>query len=124
MARVMAVALDVMDRPWVWGESDCCTAACDVFLRLYGTDPMRSVRGSYSTQVGAARLILSYGGMLRMAETLARREGLVRGTPRQGSLGVHKNSLVICVRPWVWLGKSATGMVTLQDAEVAYHVAT
>ena len=123
MARVMAVAMDVMDRPWEWGAADCCTSACDVFLRLYGTDPMAPLRGRYRTQREAQRLIAGYGGWGRMADALAAGSGLVRCDPREGAIGVSEHGLCIAVSPWAWLGKTEHGLSTLRDVERCYHVA-
>jgi hypothetical protein len=119
----MEAALEVMDAPWRWGHVDCCTAACDVFYRLYGIDPMRSVRGTYATRGGAARLIASYGGMKAMAATLAEKEGLVLCEPRAGAIGVTEKSLVVCVSDRTWIGKTETGFSTLRHVDTVYHVA-
>lgn len=124
MARVMAVALDVMDAPFVWGVTDCSAAVCTVFHRLYGIDPMRSVRGTYTTPTGAARLIARYGGLAEMAAALAEREGLEACEPREGAIGVADKSLVICVSPRAWLGKTETGLSTVHHVKAAYHVPT
>jgi hypothetical protein len=124
MARVMETALDVMDCPWEWGRADCCTSACDVFLRLYGIDPMASLRGTYSTQRGAAKAIARMGGFDQMAATLAARAGMQPVEPRVGAVGVTHEGLVICARPGVWLGKTLTGMTTVREVSAAYHVET
>ena len=123
MAGVMAIALDVMDRPWEWGKADCCTAACDVFWRLHGIDPMAVLRGRYSTEFGARRIIAGYGGFLAMAEHLARESGLVRGSARTGAIGATPECLLVCAEPGVWLGKTLTGLSTIRHVERAYHVA-
>ena len=123
MARVMEVALDVMDRPWQWGEADCCTSACDVFLRLHGVDPMAHLRGTYHTKTAALRLIAKFGGFQAMAHALAERAGLVPTEPRPGALGATSESLVICARPCVWLGKTEHGLGTVMPPEVMYYVA-
>ena len=117
MARVMAVCLDVMDRPWRWGAADCCTAACDVFLRLYRVDPMEPLRGRYSTRLGAMRLIAQEGGFLAMGNRLAERAGLVRVDDAQpGDIGVIRDgsgalALGICTE-FGWVGKSEQGLAS------------
>lgn len=122
MARVMAVALDVMAAPFEWGTLDCCTASCNVFQRLYGIDPMRAVRGTYTTKRGALRLIARFGGMHQIAMAYFKREGLVPCEPREGALGVANGNLVICARPGMWFAKTLTGITTLPDAEIPHHV--
>lgn len=115
MARVMALCMDVMDRPWRWGAADCCTAACDVFLRMHGVDPMRSLRGRYSTRLGAMRHIMRAGGWLAMGDDLAARAGLVHvQTGQPGDIGIIRDAcgvlaLGICTERG-WAGKNDTGM--------------
>jgi hypothetical protein len=119
----MEVALDVMDRPWEWGKADCCTSACDVFLRLHGVDPMLTFRGTYTTKTGAMRLIARLGGFQEMVRTMAAKVGLVESDPLPGAIGASGDSLVICARPCVWLGKTPGGLTTAAPPEVMFHVA-
>jgi hypothetical protein len=124
MARVMEVALDVMDRPWEWGEADCCTSACEVFLRIHGVDPMAHLRGTYKTKTGAMRMIASFGGFVPMVRALAAKAGLVESAAVPGAIGATQDSLVICARPCVWLGKTPHGLAaTATPLEVMFNVA-
>lgn len=125
----MAAALDVMGRGWVWGRADCCTAACDVFARLWGVDPMGPLRGSYDSAFGAGRAIRVHGGWQAMAQGLADRAGLV-ASARVGALGlgvvpgaVGGRALVIHAAPGVWLGKTMTGCATVREVEASWCVA-
>lgn len=128
MAGVMAVCAEVMDRPWQWGGfgGDCCTASCDVFNILFGIDPMASLRGRYSTQIGAARIIRRMGGWLDMADELATRAGLFQvATSFEGNIGVIRDArgqmaLGICVGGGMWAGKTDRGFATVPDAVRAY----
>ena len=118
MGPVMATCMEVMDRPWEWGAADCCTAACDVFLRLYGIDPMTPLRGRYSSRVGALRVITQEGGWQAMAQGLADRAGLVASDGRAGDIGIVRTAegdlaLGICVARSVWVGKSERGLATV-----------
>lgn len=126
MARVMATCMDVMDRPWQWGAADCCTAACDVFLRLYGVDPMLPLRGRYSTRMGALRIIGRMGGMMAMADDLAARAGLVESDGSEGDIGVicfdGQLALGICTGA-IWQGKSERGMAPVRQFARAWRAA-
>lgn len=113
--QVFRVALDIMDRPWDWGAADCCTAACDVFARLHGIDPMLPLRGRYSTRMGALRHIACWGGWLAMGSKLATQSGLVRvsiGMP--GDIGIIRDAkgvLALGIRTEMgWAGKTDTGL--------------
>ena len=119
MASVMQVCMEVMDRPWQWGAADCCTAACDVFKRLHGVDPMEPLRGRYMSRVGAMRLVALDGGWLAMGGKLAARSGLVESDGREGDIGIIRTgdqlALGICLAPGVWAAKDETGMATVPD---------
>lgn len=116
-SAVMAIVDEIMSVRWKWGQSDCCTCACDVFHRLYGVDPMASVRG-YSDAMGAARIVRKFGGFVAMAEKLASRSGLYVSDGRTGQIGVspvgtgqgpEKRALLICIEPGAWAGKTQLG---------------
>ena len=125
----MAVCADVMDRPWQWGVADCCTAACDVFVRLHGLDPMQPLRGRYSTEMGAARHIARAGGWLAMGDALAARAALVlTSAPVAGDIGVIRDAagrlaLGICVGDGMWAGKTERGFATVSKFLRAWHAA-
>lgn len=122
----MQVALEVMDRDWQWGVSDCCTAACDAFLRLHGVDPMKPLRGRYTSRMGALRLIAVHGGWLAMTRFLAREAGLVTSHGGPGEIGLadsgHGPALVFGVGDDLWAGKTDTGMQTLRGIERCWRV--
>lgn len=126
---VMAEVDRIMSMPWKWDVADCCTSACDVFHALHGIDPMASVRG-YGDAMGAARLIRSYGGFVAMASALASGSGLAVSDGRTGDIGVssvgvaegpERRSLLICVQPGVWAGKTITGYAIIKNAERCWH---
>jgi len=49
--------------PFAWGQNDCCSFAADAVLMMTGSDPMRLLRGRYSTERGAMRLMKKAGGL-------------------------------------------------------------
>lgn len=124
---ILAHALEVMDRPWKWGEADCCTAACDVFLRLTGIDAMAPLRGQYDTFRGAAALIQARGGFEAMCDGLAAAAGLssvMEGAPGDlavGSMPGDRFALTICIASSIYLGKTLTGMATIHRATRHYR---
>lgn len=113
---VIAHVVEVMRGPWVWGESDCCAAACAVFERLHGVDPMAPLRGRYRTRAGAMRLIARAGGFDNLASGLAADAGLVPTRWAPGALGVANidgPALVIGVEHGLWAGRVDGGYQTL-----------
>ena len=118
MGPVMATCMEVMDRPWEWGAADCCTAACDVFLRLYGVDPMAQFRGRYSSRVGALRIIAQAGGFIDLAQGFARSSGLVASDGRVGDFGVilTGDEMAFGIRTeFGWVGKSEGGLAVVSN---------
>lgn len=109
----------VMLRPFEWGPCDCCSAACDVFVRLWGFDPMSPVRG-YVGARDAARVI---GGDLgALADRLAVEARLTSGHASGGlALSVDGRSLLICITPGQWAGKTKGGFAILRAADRGWH---
>ena len=125
---ILGHVLEVMDRPWKWGEADCCTAACDVFHRLTGIDPMANLRGRYRTAIGARRMIRNFGGMAALASTQATRYGLHElAAPVPGAIGVVDTDagdvLAVCISPGVWAAKTTHGFTSVSAVRRFWHVA-
>jgi hypothetical protein len=129
MARddLVTAALAGMDGPVIWGRTDCCAAACDLYHDLRGIDPLAPLRGRYATALEAARLIRAGGGFLALARRLAREAGLVRVLPRAGALGLTEagvaagpegRALAICLGPGAWAAKGEDGATILSDAAI------
>lgn len=121
---VMFEASRVMCRPFAWGHCDCCSAACDIFAALWGVDPMAPVRG-YLGASGARRMMKSHGGLPALADDLADRSGLSEGHAVGGIALSHEisgnRSLLICIKPGFWAGKSLNGMAILRSAAKGWH---
>ncbi|WJS86697.1 hypothetical protein [Paracoccus sp. TOH] len=124
--RVIAEVERIMSRPFEWGPCDCCSAACDVFAALWGLDPMAAVRG-YRGPIGAVRMMRRAGGLPALAEGLAARAGFVTGHAigglalARGRAG--RRSLLICITPGIWAGKSKYGFAILRNADRGWHLA-
>lgn len=88
---VLAALFARMAGPIVWGVSDCCHAACDVFADLHGVDAMAPLRGRYRSQRGALRLIRQHGGWVAMCRGLAARARLRAGVGAPGELALMHN---------------------------------
>ena len=60
-----------MNRPFEWGEFDCCLFACDIIVLAGGNDFAKNVRGSYTTEIGAKRVLKKhFGTMLEAFDSL------------------------------------------------------
>ncbi|MQT13635.1 DUF6950 family protein [Segnochrobactrum spirostomi] len=47
--------------PFAWGVADCVTWAADCALALTGVDPIADIRGTYTTERGAQRILVKRG---------------------------------------------------------------
>ena len=129
MARIisadaaMAAAERAMLRPFAWGAADCCTAACAAFADLHGFDPMAPWHG-YSTARDAARN-LGRDPVATIRTTLTR-AGLVEGRAI-GGIGLTqyrgRPSLLLCVGPDLWAGKTEHGLALLRASIMDYRIA-
>ncbi|MDG9890554.1 DUF6950 family protein [Pseudomonas juntendi] len=50
------------ERPFLWGEFDCCLFVADCAAAICGVDPAKEYRGRYKTEIGAKRVIASTHG--------------------------------------------------------------
>ena len=56
-----------IERPFSWGEFDCCLFAADCAVAVCGADPAEAYRGKYSSEAGAKRLLKKLHGSLEAA---------------------------------------------------------
>lgn len=75
------------DKPFSWGETDCCMFAADWVKELTGRDYAASFRGKYSDEAGAKRELVKAGGLVPLIS---------------GMLGEPLNPLVACRGDIVW----------------------
>ena len=59
--------IDNKERPFEWGVFDCCTMACDIIVLQGGDDFAKDVRGTYSTEIAAKRVLKKHFGSLEEA---------------------------------------------------------
>ncbi len=55
--RMNAVIEEARDKPFAWGEHDCCLFAADVVQAITGKDYAKEYRGKYKTMRGAYKLL-------------------------------------------------------------------
>lgn len=65
--RLNDVIKAAQERPFSWGEFDCCLFAADCAVAVCGIDPAALYRGSYKTEAGAKRALKKNHGSLEAA---------------------------------------------------------
>lgn len=65
--HLSAVIKAATERPFSWGESDCCLFAADCCIAVCSVDPAEEYRGHYSTETGAKRALKARHGSLEAA---------------------------------------------------------
>lgn len=121
---------DHMSQRWIWGASDCCSSARNVFHDLHGVDFMADIE-EYDSAAEAVRLIKSYGGFVDIVEYAMASAGLRDGVGNPGEVGISYQgaaegiegyALLICIEPGKWAGKTEYGYAILPDAERSWRV--
>ena len=59
--RLARVTEKHLASPAVWGESDCLMTVADAIEAVTGLDPAARIRGKYSSELGAAKLMRRRG---------------------------------------------------------------
>ncbi|EPK7283758.1 DUF6950 family protein [Citrobacter farmeri] len=62
--RLNAVMKAAIERPFSWGKHDCCLFAADCTQAMCGDDYAADWRGTYDSETGAKKAILTGGGTL------------------------------------------------------------
>jgi len=83
----------VHNKPFEWGKNDCCLFACNVAMAITGTDLARPFRG-YKNRTEAFELIKGYGGIGKLAESVAQEYSIPEIEPlraRRGDIFLFDN---------------------------------
>ena len=65
--RIIQTIQAASERPFCWGENDCCLFVADVCLAACDKDPAAAYRGRYSTEIGAKRVLAKTHGSIEAA---------------------------------------------------------
>jgi len=107
------------DRPWVWGEVDCCLALADWLVAQGRADSAASLRGTYHSEDALRAILQAAGGVLPLVRQCADRAGLAEtDRPAEGCvavIGSRENGL----RQWGAIFDGARWQVRLLNGFVA-----
>jgi hypothetical protein len=103
-ARLAAYLEPLRAVPFAWGTHDCCTFAAGAVEAMTGEDPMPEFRGRYTTALGSARALKTYGAgsleatldskFVRISASLAQRGDVLMTA---GGLGIAFGPFAIAV---------------------------
>lgn len=104
-----------MRSPFEWGTNDCCMFAADAVLAAHGIDHAEDVRGSYSTEKEARRLLRRLGGLAAIASRGG--DEIAPLMANVGDVGLiaqeERELLGVCVGG-VWLVPTRDGLCAVQ----------
>lgn len=67
---------EMRDVPHAYGSNDCGLFGASAVLAITGIDPAAHIRGTYSTEIGCAKMLLPYGGLFEFVDMLLPRDDL------------------------------------------------
>lgn len=116
-------------RPHRWGQHDCALWAASVVHELTGVDPAAHLRGTYTSKIGALRVMADHGDLITLGGNalgasvpiaMAGRGDVCLGRFDENHGGV---CLGICIGDRVaFTGLDGLVFVPLLDCELAWHV--
>jgi hypothetical protein len=112
--------------PFAWGSNDCCLFAADWVELCTGKDYAETWRGSYSSGLGAVRILDEAGGVEALVDALR----LHRVAPQQARRGdiVAQQAgggitLGICIGPTtVFVAKTGLVFMPISNIETAWRI--
>lgn len=101
------------DKSFEWGKFDCCLFACDIIVICGGEDFAKEVRGTYSTEIGARRVIKkhfvsiedAFSSLKEISFNFAQRGDLTLFDTSNGQvMAVKWNNGYLCLSPKTGIG--------------------
>lgn len=109
-----ALVAERMRTPFCWGQHDCCLWAADAVKAQTGVDHAAGYRGTYFTELQAARLLRELGGLAELAGRVGPERAPL--TAQTGDVGLvfdgSRELLGICVGAH-WLVPATYGLAAL-----------
>lgn len=75
-----------VNKPFVWGQNDCCLFAMDCVMAITGEDLAAPYRG-YQSQMQAVRMLHKNGGVAGIANAVALKYGIQEIAPAMAGRG-------------------------------------
>jgi hypothetical protein len=124
--RLNKIISESHNKPFAWGEHDCCLFAANVVFEITGVDHAEKLRGTYKTALQASRALQKAKGVRGIASAAlgteinpltAQRGDVVLLTPENGeTLAVCMG--INCIAP----GETGLQPVSTTEAVTAWRV--
>lgn len=112
--RFAALIRERTDQGFAHGERDCALFAADCVAALTGIDHAADVRGAYTTEQGAARLLARHGGLAGVAGRVG--PEIPPLCAAAGDVGLlaqdGREFLAVCVGPH-WAAQGPAGVISV-----------
>lgn len=139
-ARLQRLLAQALARPFAWGAHDCALLVADAAEALTGVDPAADLRGRYSSEGGAHRLLMRRLGLQPQPGCPARPAALLAGICQQrlagavpvaqalpGDAGLTSQAgrwlLAVHAGGGQWLAPAALGLAPVVPPFVAWSAA-
>lgn len=125
VARLHALIEARQRAPFAWGRHDCCLFVCDAVQAMADHDPAADLRGRYSSEAGAARIVKRAGGLRALAAARLG-EPIAPALAQVGDVGLvqhdGRESLALCGGAlWLATGEQGLERLPLSDALAAWR---
>lgn len=114
------------DKPFVYGQSDCCTFAAGTVKAMTGVDLMEEFRGKYWDEESANKALLEFGnGRGKLYRTLRMKLGRsVRGVyGRKGDVAFHDGSCgIVLGRYAIFTGSEGYLYIPITKLQRAFRI--
>ncbi len=142
--RLNALLDRAAKEPFRWGVFDCCLLAADSVEALTGFDPAAGLRGTYSDEEGARKILAREGGLAALVGRICRERGFREIPPlyaQRGDVavvtvanpldpppgsgeGALRETAGLVSGAWVYCPKEPAGFVPvpLKNALMVFHV--
>ena len=101
-----------------YGKLDCCLFVCDCCVSICGVDPAINHRGRYTTELGAKKALIKYGGIEESFDKCF--NSVPVNFAQRGDVCLYENNggLTVAVMYNGWMGMAENGCVKVKPDSI------
>lgn len=123
MSLLQSYLRHAAEKPFLWGECDCCLFAADWIKWQFDVDIAADLRGDYCSEAGAQTVLRKEGGFLCLAQARLTKAGFKRvQTPARGDIGLVETAygdVAAIMTEKGWACKTMRGIVVARFGMIA-----